>query len=227
MAPVQPADRADHRHVEPAAVADRYAERARRDRRSAAAASASRSSARRGRRCRWQRPARRAWRRRAFRLYSLPVEEQNMFKLIMLLPVGALVVVAAAHAGRPQDIGHVHAGADRAGVPADAADPRRDQLRPGRSRSACSSARYLSTLNLLLVARIATLVIVVVAIMSIVSVLSYRPRARGGSVDHVLPDDHPGVDDRADVDPVGRRRPEGSAGAGQRQSVRRGARRFS
>ncbi len=26
-------------------------------------------------------------------LYSLPVEEQNMFKLIMLLPVGALVVV--------------------------------------------------------------------------------------------------------------------------------------
>ncbi len=34
--------------------------------------------------------------------------------------------------------------------------------------------RYLSTLNLLLVARIATLVIVVVAIMSIVSVLSYR-----------------------------------------------------
>jgi hypothetical protein len=106
-------------------------------------------------------------------LYSLPVEEQSMFKLIMLLPVGALVVVVL----------RVLVGLKTSGtfMPVLIALAfLQTQLIPGVIifllvvSIGLFIRSYLSTLNLLLVARIATLVIVVVAIMSIVSVLSYR-----------------------------------------------------
>ncbi len=106
-------------------------------------------------------------------LYSLPVEEQNMFKLIMLLPVGALVVVLLRTL-----IGLKTSGTFMPVLIALAF--LQTQLIPGVTIFVLVVAiglfirSYLSTLNLLLVARIATLVIVVVAIMSIVSVLSYR-----------------------------------------------------
>jgi 7 transmembrane helices usually fused to an inactive transglutaminase/Inactive transglutaminase fused to 7 transmembrane helices len=106
-------------------------------------------------------------------LYSLPVEEQSMFKLIMLLPVGALMVVVL----------RVLVGLKTSGtfMPVLIALAfLQTQLVPGVIIFVLVVSiglfirSYLSTLNLLLVARIATLVIVVVAIMSIVSVLSYR-----------------------------------------------------
>jgi hypothetical protein len=106
-------------------------------------------------------------------LYSLPVEEQNMFKLIMLLPVGALVVVVLRTL-----VGLKTSGTFMPVLIALAF--LQTQLIPGVISFLMVVAiglfirSYLSTLNLLLVARIATLVIVVVAIMSIVSVLSYR-----------------------------------------------------
>ena len=106
-------------------------------------------------------------------LYSLPVEEQNMFKLIMLLPVGALVVVLLRTL-----VGLKTSGTFMPVLIALAF--LQTQLIPGVISFVLVIAvglfirSYLSTLNLLLVARIATLVIIVVAIMSIVSVLSYR-----------------------------------------------------
>ncbi len=106
-------------------------------------------------------------------LYSLPVEEQSMFKLIMLLPVGALVVVLLRTL-----VGLKTSGTFMPVLIALAF--LQTQLIPGVISFVMVVAiglfirSYLSTLNLLLVARIATLVIVVVAIMSIVSVLSYR-----------------------------------------------------
>ena len=106
-------------------------------------------------------------------LYSLPVEEQNMFKLIMLLPVGALVVVVLRTL-----VGLKTSGTFMPVLIALAF--LQTQLVPGVISFLMVIAiglfirSYLSTLNLLLVARIATLVIIVVAIMSIVSVLSYR-----------------------------------------------------
>ncbi len=106
-------------------------------------------------------------------LYSLPVEEQNMFKLIMLLPVGALVVVLLRTL-----VGLKTSGTFMPVLIALAF--LQTQLIPGVISFVMVVAiglfirSYLSTLNLLLVARIATLVIIVVAIMSIVSVLSYR-----------------------------------------------------
>ena len=106
-------------------------------------------------------------------LYSLPVEEQNMFKLIMLLPIGALVVVVLRTL-----VGLKTSGTFMPVLIALAF--LQTQLVPGVISFLMVVVvglfirSYLSTLNLLLVARIATLVIVVVAIMSIVSVLSYR-----------------------------------------------------
>lgn len=106
-------------------------------------------------------------------LYSLPIEEQSMFKLIMLLPVGAFVVVLL----------RVIVGLKTSGtfMPVLIALAfLQTELIPGVLNFVLVVAigllirSYLSSLNLLLVARIATLVIVVVAIMSIFSVVSYR-----------------------------------------------------
>jgi hypothetical protein len=108
-----------------------------------------------------------------FSLYSLPIEEQSMFKLIMLLPVGAFVVVFL----------RIIVGLKTSGtfMPVLIALAfLQTKLLPGLLSFLLVVSiglfirSYLSSLNLLLVARIATLVIVVVAIMSVFSILSYQ-----------------------------------------------------
>ena len=109
----------------------------------------------------------------ALSLYSLPIAEQGMFKLIMLLPVGALVVVLL----------RVLVGIKTSGtfMPVLIALAfLQTQLVPGLVSFIIVVAiglfirSYLSMLNLLLVARIATLVVLVIGIISIFSIISYR-----------------------------------------------------
>ena len=109
----------------------------------------------------------------ALSLYNLPIAEQGMFKLIMLLPVGALVVVLL----------RILVGIRTSGtfMPVLIALAfLQTELVPGLASFIIVVAMglfirsYLSSLNLLLVARIATLVVIVIAIISIFSVLSYR-----------------------------------------------------
>ncbi|HAR32134.1 MAG TPA: gonadoliberin III [Gammaproteobacteria bacterium] len=109
----------------------------------------------------------------AISLYSLPIAEQGMFKLIMLLPIGALVVA----------IMRILVGLKTSGtfmpVLIALAFLQTDLL-PGLVSFVSVVAlglairSYLSALNLLLVARIATLVVVVIGIISIFSILSYH-----------------------------------------------------
>ncbi|MEM7216911.1 MAG: inactive transglutaminase family protein [Pseudomonadota bacterium] len=112
-------------------------------------------------------------------LYSLPIEEQSLFKLIMLLPVGALVVVLM----------RILVGIRTSGtfMPVLIALAfLQTQLVTGLISFLLVVATglvlrsYLSALNLLLVARIATLVIVVIGIISVVSIVSYRLGLIGG-----------------------------------------------
>ncbi len=115
----------------------------------------------------------------ALSLYSLPIAEQGMFKLIMLLPVGALVVVFM----------RILVGVRTSGtfmpVLIALAFLQTDLL-PGLASFILVVAigllirSYLSALNLLLVARIATLVILVIGIISIFSVVSYQLGLMGG-----------------------------------------------
>jgi hypothetical protein len=106
-------------------------------------------------------------------LYSLPIAEQSMFKLIMLLPVGALVVALM----------RILVGIKTSGtfMPVLIALAfLQTELLPGLISFILVVAiglairSYLSALNLLLVARIATLVVLVIGIISVVSIVSYR-----------------------------------------------------
>ena len=114
-----------------------------------------------------------------FSLYSLPLEEQSMFKLIMLLPVGALVVVFMRTM-----IGIKTSGTFMPVLIA--MSFLQTKLVPGLISFLLVISvglmirTYLSLLNLLLVARIAALVIVVIGIISLVSVVSYRLGLIGG-----------------------------------------------
>jgi len=109
----------------------------------------------------------------ALSLYNLPIAEQSMFKLIMLLPVGALVVVFLRVL-----IGIRTSGTFMPVLIALAF--LQTELVPGLASFVIVVAigliirSYLSSLNLLLVARIATLVVLVIAIISVFSILSYR-----------------------------------------------------
>lgn len=112
-------------------------------------------------------------------LYSLPVAEQSMFKLIMLLPVGAFVVVFM----------RILVGFRTSGTFMPvliALSFLQTELVPGLISFLLVVAvgliirSYLSALNLLLVARIATLVIVVIGIISVFSILSYQLGLIGG-----------------------------------------------
>lgn len=109
----------------------------------------------------------------ALSLYNLPIAEQSMFKLIMLLPVGALVVVFL----------RIFVGISTSGtfMPVLIALAfLQTELIPGLASFIIVVAigliirSYLSALNLLLVARIATLVVLVIGIISVFSILSYR-----------------------------------------------------
>jgi hypothetical protein len=109
----------------------------------------------------------------AISLYSLPIAEQGMFKLIMLLPVGALVVALM----------RILVGLKTSGtfMPVLIALAfLQTELVPGLVSFILVVAvglvirSYLSALNLLLVARIATLVVLVIGIISIFSIVSYH-----------------------------------------------------
>ena len=106
-------------------------------------------------------------------LYNLPIAEQGMFKLIMLLPIGALVVVFLRIL-----IGIRTSGTFMPVLIALAF--LQTELLPGLISfvlvviMGLFIRSYLSSLNLLLVARIATLVIIVIGIISIFSIISYR-----------------------------------------------------
>jgi len=108
-----------------------------------------------------------------FSLNNLPIAEQGMFKLIMLLPVGALVVVFM----------RVIVGVKTSGTFMPvliALALLQTQLIPGVISFVLVVSiglvirSYLSDLNLLLVARIAVLVILVIGIISVISIVSYR-----------------------------------------------------
>lgn len=106
-------------------------------------------------------------------LYNLPIAEQGMFKLIMLLPIGALVVVLLRIL-----IGIRTSGTFMPVLIALAF--LQTELLPGLISFVLVVIfglfirSYLSTLNLLLVARIATLIIIVIGIITLLSILSYR-----------------------------------------------------
>jgi hypothetical protein len=109
----------------------------------------------------------------ALSLYSLPIEEQALFKLVLLLPVGAFVVVFM----------RILVGVQTSGtfMPVLIAMALlQTELLPGLAlllvivTLGLLIRSYLSSLNLLLVARIATLVLVVIGIVSVMSVVGYR-----------------------------------------------------
>jgi hypothetical protein len=112
-------------------------------------------------------------------LYSLPIAEQSMFKLIMLLPIGALVVAFM----------RILVGLKTSGtfMPVLIALAfLQTDLIPGLISFVLVVAvglmirSYLSSLNLLLVSRIATLVVVVIGIITAFSLLSYHLGLMGG-----------------------------------------------
>lgn len=114
-----------------------------------------------------------------FSLYSLPIAEQGMFKMIMLLPVGALVVVFMRVL-----IGLKTSGTFMPVLIALAF--LQTELLLGVTSFLLVVAiglmirSYLSALNLLLVARIATLVVLVIGMISIFSVVSFQLGLIGG-----------------------------------------------
>lgn len=110
-----------------------------------------------------------------FSIYSLPIEQQSVFKLILLVPVGAMVVI----------LFRVFIGIRTAGtfMPVLLALAFiQTQLLTGLSifllilAVGLGMRSYLSRLNLLLVARIAAVVVIVVVIMAAISVFSYKLR---------------------------------------------------
>jgi hypothetical protein len=108
-----------------------------------------------------------------FGVHRLPIEEQSMFKLLLLLPLGAAVVVFM----------RVLVGLQTAGtfMPILVSLAfMQTSLLPGLASFVSVVAiglvmrSYLSRLNLLLVARIATLIVLVIFMISVLSVIGYQ-----------------------------------------------------
>jgi hypothetical protein len=108
-----------------------------------------------------------------FSIYSLPIEQQNIFKLILLVPIGTLAVIFL----------RVLVGLRTAGtfMPVLLALAFiQTQLLTGLSIFllilivGLAVRSYLSRLNLLLVSRIAAVVVVVVMMMAAISIVSYK-----------------------------------------------------
>jgi hypothetical protein len=106
-------------------------------------------------------------------LYHLPIEEQSIFKLLLLLPVGALVVAFM----------RIIVGVRTSGTFMPiliALSFMQTSLLPGLTAFVGVVSLglilrgYLSRLNLLLVARISTLIVLVIFIASMISVLGYE-----------------------------------------------------
>jgi hypothetical protein len=109
----------------------------------------------------------------AFSIHRLPIEQQSMFKLLLLLPLGAMVVVFM----------RVIVGLQTSGTFMPiliALAFLQTSLLPGLISFVSVVAiglllrSYLSHLNLLLVARIATLLVLVVFIISALSIIGYQ-----------------------------------------------------
>ena len=109
----------------------------------------------------------------SFGIHRLPVEEQSMFKLLLLLPLGAVVVVFM----------RVIVGLHTAGTFMPiliALAFLQTSLLPGLISFVSVVGiglllrSYLSRLNLLLVARIATLLVLVIFIISAMSIIGYQ-----------------------------------------------------
>ena len=109
----------------------------------------------------------------AIGIHRLPIEEQSMFKLLLLLPLGALVVVFM----------RVFVGLQTAGTFMPiliALAFLQTSLLPGLISFVSVVGiglllrSYLSRLNLLLVARIATLLVLVIFIISAISIIGYQ-----------------------------------------------------
>lgn len=108
-----------------------------------------------------------------FSIYSLPVENQNAFRLLLLVPVGALVVVIMRNLVGVRTSGTF--------MPIlIALSFLRTELLPGLTifilivSAGLLIRGYLSRLNLLLVPRISAVVIVVILLMAMLSVLSFK-----------------------------------------------------
>lgn len=108
-----------------------------------------------------------------FSIYSLPIEQQGIFKLILLVPVGTLAVIFL----------RIMVGLRTSGtfMPVLLALAFiQTQLITGLAIFllilvvGLGVRSYLSRLNLLLVSRIAAVVVIVVIIMAVISVLSYK-----------------------------------------------------
>jgi hypothetical protein len=108
-----------------------------------------------------------------FSLYSLPIEEQSVFKLLLLLPLGALIVTFM------RIIVGVHTSGTFMPVLI-ALSFLQTQLVQGLSAFLLIVALglvlrgYLSKLNLLMVARISTLIVLVIFLTSIISVIGHE-----------------------------------------------------
>ena len=114
-----------------------------------------------------------------FSIYSLPIEEQNAFKLLLLVPIGSLIVVIMRNI-----IGISTSGTFMPILIALAF--KQTELVNGLLMfclivgAGLSIRFYLSRLNLLLVPRISAVMIVVVILMALVSILSYKLGLQGG-----------------------------------------------
>ncbi len=108
-----------------------------------------------------------------FSIYELPIEEQNVFKRLMLVPFGALVIVFLRNV-----IGVTTSGTFMPILIALAFQETR--LLPGIVLfvaivgSGLAIRALLSHLNLLVVARVSAVVIVVIGLMALLSLVSYR-----------------------------------------------------
>ena len=108
-----------------------------------------------------------------FSIYSLPIEEQNAFKYILLIPIGALVVVFM------RILVGIHTSGTFMPILIALAFIK-TSLVTGLLifilvvGTGLIIRSYLSRLNLLLVARISAVIIVVVAIMSAISIISQK-----------------------------------------------------
>jgi hypothetical protein len=108
-----------------------------------------------------------------FSLYSLPIEEQSVFKLLLLLPLGALIVTFM----------RIIVGIRTSGTFMPvliALSFLQTQLVQGLSAFVLIVAlglvlrSYLSRLNLLMVARISTLIVLVIFLTSIISIIGHQ-----------------------------------------------------
>ncbi len=139
-----------------------------------------------------------------FSIHSLPLEEQTLFKGLLLIPIGVLMVVVPAGHRRDQDLRYLYAGADRGRIYPDPADHRSGGLPAYR--------RYRSGDPLLSIAAQPAAGRTDIGhhhhgYLVDRGLLGVRLQAGADRrhEDHLLPDDHPLLDYRTDVHPVGRR----------------------